>query len=344
MNQRLIWVDIVNICACAGVLLLHCTNYALWDYNGSITFDFLISVISHGFVLWPVDVFFMLTGFTLIKKTDNPLISLQKENLRIFYGRRLARLVIPILAWNLYYGTLLFRKLYNDGNLNIKEFIITFLSLETNGFFWFFIPLIGIYLVLPYYSVLCNSLNRVQLRNFILLASACICIPASINQYFDIPKFGNLFPIASGYLLFATIGYYLGNYEISHKSRKILYITGLLSCLFLTIELFYGKVYCGESNLSYLGVCCSLSAAAFFVWIRYSTTCNCLMGGVVTSVAFKKWSSLSLGVYLIQNTILSFFYRLSIFDNGFVRFVVLYPTCIVCVYVIKKIPYLRRIV
>lgn len=344
-KNRLIWVDVLNICACAGVLMLHCTNYALWDYSGSVSIDFCFSIICHSFILWPVDVFFMLTGYTLIKKTDNPLYALEKINLRNFYSRRLSRLLIPVLVWNTYYSLLLLRKLYSEGNLNIREFVVTFLQFESNGFLWFFIPLIGIYIVLPYYSVLCNSLSRNQLRNFIIIAFCCICIPATVSQLLGLTKYDNLFPIASGYLLYTTMGYYFGNYDISSKNRRLIYIVGITTCSIMSIELFVGRVYHGVSSLPYMGIGCCFSAISFFLWIRNINFRKYLGGGKVTRDILKNWSSLSLGVYLIQMTLLSLYNKWQPIDNnGFVRFVILYPICLICVYGIKRVPYLRKIV
>lgn len=342
-RKRLVWIDVLNICACAGVLLLHCTNYAIWNYSGKVSLDFCFSVICQGFVLWPVNVFFMITGYTLIKKTNHPLDSLKKDNFHKFYHRRLRRLLIPVLVWNIYYSVLLYRKLYSEGTFYLQEFIVKFLQFESNGFMWFFIPLIGIYLVLPYFSVLCNTLSRSQLRNLIFLSFACICIPSSISSWIGLTKYDNLFPITGGYLIYTAIGYYIGNYGIPYRIRRLIYIAGLVSCIVLSLEHFFGKVYFENYKVSYLGICCTLSAISFFTLIR-NVDFDKYLGGGRLGICIDVWSSLSLGIYLIQMTLLSLINKISFIDCGLIRFLCLYPICVVCVYFIKRIPYIRRIV
>lgn len=67
-NKRLVWVDALNILACAGVLLLHSTNGPVHGFDGNISFNWLLGLFTHSFFLWPVDVFFMLSGATMISR------------------------------------------------------------------------------------------------------------------------------------------------------------------------------------------------------------------------------------------------------------------------------------
>ena len=66
-KKRIIWIDALNVLACMGVLLLHCTNGEIHNFSGEISFNWIIGLCTHSFMLWPVNVFFMLSGFTLIK-------------------------------------------------------------------------------------------------------------------------------------------------------------------------------------------------------------------------------------------------------------------------------------
>lgn len=65
--KRVLYVDILNIIACAGVLLLHSTNGPVHNFNGNVNFDWFIGLFSHSFFLWPVNVFFMLSGITMMR-------------------------------------------------------------------------------------------------------------------------------------------------------------------------------------------------------------------------------------------------------------------------------------
>lgn len=66
-NKHLVWIDVLNIVACAGVLLQHCTNSQVHGFSGTPSLDWYIGLTTHSFFLWPVDVFFMISGFTLVR-------------------------------------------------------------------------------------------------------------------------------------------------------------------------------------------------------------------------------------------------------------------------------------
>lgn len=65
-RKRIIWVDALNIVACMGVLLLHCTNSEIHGFKGETSPNWCLGLFTHSAFLWPVNVFFMLSGFTLL--------------------------------------------------------------------------------------------------------------------------------------------------------------------------------------------------------------------------------------------------------------------------------------
>lgn len=66
-KKRLTWIDALNIVACAGVLLLHSTNGQIHHFSGTPSYEWFVGLFTHSFFLWPVNVFFMISGFTLIR-------------------------------------------------------------------------------------------------------------------------------------------------------------------------------------------------------------------------------------------------------------------------------------
>lgn len=66
MKQRLTYVDMLNVAACAGVLLLHSTNGPVHHFDGNVDAGWFTGLFTHSFFLWPVDVFFMLSGVTMM--------------------------------------------------------------------------------------------------------------------------------------------------------------------------------------------------------------------------------------------------------------------------------------
>lgn len=70
-KKRLAWIDALNIVACAGVLLLHSTNSQVHHFSGTPSYEWFVGLFTHSFFLWPVNVFFMISGFTLIRSSTN---------------------------------------------------------------------------------------------------------------------------------------------------------------------------------------------------------------------------------------------------------------------------------
>lgn len=64
-KERILWVDILNICACIGVLILHTTNVQVHHWDGHKNVEFWWGLTTHSIFYWPVPVFLMLSGFNL---------------------------------------------------------------------------------------------------------------------------------------------------------------------------------------------------------------------------------------------------------------------------------------
>lgn len=168
-TKRLIWIDALNIVACAGVLLLHCTNEQVHNFSGTPSVDWYIGLFTHGFFLWPVNIFFMISGFTLLRKS---LIENQIDATKTFYKRRISRLAIPLLIWNIIYMILSIVKAYIKGNNEIDPIgtlIKKFCLFEYNGYMWFFVPLLLIYISIPFFAVFVINSNKNLLRSYLIL-------------------------------------------------------------------------------------------------------------------------------------------------------------------------------
>ena len=48
-KDRKVWIDILNIIACMGVLLLHSTNGEVHNFTGEITCNWLVGLLTHSF-------------------------------------------------------------------------------------------------------------------------------------------------------------------------------------------------------------------------------------------------------------------------------------------------------
>lgn len=223
-KDRIIWVDALNIIACMGVLLLHCTNGQVHGFNGTISADWAIGLFTHSFFLWPVNVFFMLSGFTLIRQ------NIHMGGVIPFYKKRLNRLLVPVLFWNTFYMAMDLAIKWHKG-LDMESpisIVEKFLSFQYNSFMWFFVPLIVIYLSLPFLSVFVLNAPRELLKIFIVIGVILNCIAPLHSDFSSRMEFTDIYLFGTRFLLFVVAGYYFGTYSISVSTRKRLYILSLI--------------------------------------------------------------------------------------------------------------------
>lgn len=192
-KERLVWIDLLNIVACAGVLLLHCTNGQVHGFSGIPSVNWYIGLATHSFFLWPVNVFFMISGFTLLRPS---IVNNNKTGeIKQFYIRRLKRLGIPLLVWNVLYMIIHFLAAYHDGEKleSIPILIEKFVLFEYNGFMWFFVPLIMIYLSMPFFAVFVLNADRKLLRLFLFIGLVLGCIPPLDTDFTTREGLGNIY-------------------------------------------------------------------------------------------------------------------------------------------------------
>lgn len=65
-KERILWMDILNIFACIGVLILHTNSTTVHQFNGDVNSDFVWGLFTHSLFYWPVPVFLMLSGSNII--------------------------------------------------------------------------------------------------------------------------------------------------------------------------------------------------------------------------------------------------------------------------------------
>lgn len=345
-KERLVWIDLLNIVACAGVLLLHCTNGQVHGFSGIPSVNWYIGLATHSFFLWPVNVFFMISGFTLLRPS---IVNNNKTGeIKQFYIRRLKRLGIPLLVWNVLYMIIHFLAAYHDGEKleSIPILIEKFVLFEYNGFMWFFVPLIMIYLSMPFFAVFVLNADRRLLRLFLILGLILGGIPP-----LDATTRGGLSDIylmGSRYLYFIVAGYYVGHFDLSVKTRRIIYTCSVICMLVIFGGTMLLTLYMPEHYryfITYTNIPCTVSAIGVFTFFRYNNWNNLLNKLKLNKNNLAYFSSFSLGIYLIQGawfTVLGFFHICD--KHILLKFFVMYVLCTGSVWVMKHVPVVRRMI
>lgn len=223
-----------------------------------------------------------------------------------------------------------------------------FVFFKYNGFMWFFVPLILIYIAIPFFAQFVVNSERKLLKLYLLIAMAMSFIPPLDSETTTFSVLKSVQLMASPYLFFIVAGYYFGNYDISSKTLKKIYLLALLSVvviylgtMFLTLNVPTHYRY----FLSYTNLPCTMIAIAVFLLFKYADWNRILSRLRIKSEQLAAYSGLSLGIYLVQMIWFTVLGHLHICDDHIVlKFFVMYILCAMSVAIMKHVPIVKRLV
>lgn len=341
-RKRILWMDILNICACLGVLLLH-SNHQAKSFTGEITKSWLFGILVYTFFLWPVPVFFMLSGCNLLNSKLGGVM---------FLYRRFRRIGIPFIVWSIFY--LLQNILIYNKSYTWREFLNCFMTGGFNAHMWFFIPLFSIYLSVPFLRCMLKGASIKTLYLFVLMGFIFTSLLPQIFEllqlnYFQMEWNKGMFTIAGNYIYIAVLGWLLGNTDINKQKRICLYIVAFFTLCFHFFMLYYktiqdGTFYWSEHNYMYPANV--IIPAAVFVFFKYTKFDNIFKRIRFISVeSFALLSSCSFGIYLLHRFVHNIGFMFNIpFTHHIYGFIFTYCTCLCIILIMKKIPVIKYIV
>ena len=263
-NARLIYISVLNVLACIGVVMLH-TNGIFWSHPSGrlwITSNFIETIM-----YWPVPIFFMICGVTLLDYRE-------RYSTREFIHKRVTKTVIPFVFWSIIafiYRASTCSRQGIDFDSSIVSVIINILNTKYMGVYWFFIPLFAIYLSIPFVSLIKDKINIFKYM-----------IVYTLLSYSVAPLIANLFnisinnalqsPVSSGYMLYILLGYYIENSSFSKKLRMIIYFLAVLGWLMHFLGTLFLTQPVGPINTifkGYLNLPCVMYSVGIFVFIKY---------------------------------------------------------------------------
>ena len=259
------YLDFASVVSALAVVFLH-TNDCFWNFSATARYWWTANVIECLFY-FAVPIFFMISGATLLD-------FFQRYGVRDYFARRIRKTVFPYIVWSII--GLAFQVFYlkNIGReaVNSKYIVRGLLSGGLVGIYWFFIPLFCLYLSVPLFAAVQDSLRR---KVFLYLAVACFvlnCLIPFMNAIFNI-NVGYQFSVTvgSGYLLYLILGYLLHKYEMGRWLWYVLYGTGLVGLMLHIVGTYKLSVAAGSIVSVYKGynnVPCMLYSVAVFLLLK----------------------------------------------------------------------------
>lgn len=341
-KNYILYFDLLNIIACLCVIYMHC-NSVVHTYSNTRVWKESLFVETVAY--WAVPVFFMLSGATLMEYRE-------KYDTKTYFAKRIFKTFVPFIFWNIFIliEKGLVEKTIELGNIKFITLIDMILNSKIESIYWFFIPLFMIYLSIPILAQLKENLKvLIYMIGIGILTYSILPFGMSIM---NIPFNTNLnFPLTSGYIIFAIMGYILSKINLSRRSRYIIYFGGGLGIIIrygMTYSLSIKEEQLNKISWGYLNLPSVLLAIAVFTLFKYIEWEKIFKTEKIKSV-IRKISGASFGIYLIHMLVI----RVLLHYFGWNTFgwkwrycgaLIVYVCALTIVLLMKKIPLIKRIV
>ena len=240
----------------------------------------------------------------------------KKVDIKKLYARNILRIITAFLFWSAVYT---FVAWYANLGINSKlDLLTTFM--KGHYHMWFLLMIAGLYIIVP--AVRLITQNEKVMKYFLIISFVfTVAIPtvetltgalltvyperhwSAINDAFNYDVSMMNFTFATGHVLYFVLGYYLSQYDLTKRIRKIIYLlsaAGFALTIFLTafISVKTGKSV--ETFHGYFELNVFMEAVGVFVFFKYAR----IYPKAKIAEKIQKISGWSFGVYLIHALIL----------------------------------------
>ena len=241
-RENIAWIDLLRIIACFLVVLAHCCDPFVAHFNADYA-KFLTGCGIGSAVRCCVPLFAMMSGVLLF-----PV----KGTLGQFYGKRLGRLLVPLVFWSLalplmYYVYFQLAGPSASPSVDMSTFIggMTLQKMYTFIFnfnydttpLWYLYMLVGVYLIIPIFSAWLQQASQKEIKLFLGVWAITLFLPyikmlAPIlgysGNYGHMGLYGECdwniygsFYYVSGFIGYLVLAHYLVKYPLDWSWRKI---------------------------------------------------------------------------------------------------------------------------
>lgn len=336
--KALTYISLVKIISVFLVILKH-TNENYWVFN-----QYWISTnIMASFCMCAVPLFSLCIGATLLDFNE-------RYNIKIYWKRRIKKVVLPILGWNIIYYFYRVYILKNFQKINF-DFINLYKLYFNNQLYPIILSLrifIFGYMIIPLIAYV-DKINKIKVYSycFLTLLINQSIIPYLINfnkvEIISWPYNYNL-----GYAIYIFAGYIIQNYEFNKMFKIFIYISGIIGLLlrliiahYLTLK--YRKV--DKSQINYLNLPIVLYSCAAFLFTKE----HCIhLFKIINNKFIIKLGSLTMGPFFLHYICIWTYFSLIntpeyTFNYRFFGAIIITIICFITTAIIKKIPLLRNL-
>ena len=336
-----LYISLLNCIACLGVILLH-ANGIFWSHPTGLLWT--SSNFIETFFCWPVPIFFMISGATLMNYRE-------RYSTIVFLKKRIKKTVVPFLFWSVVAGIFMAYVTETPMDLNFLHIVDNTFNTRYFSIYWFFIPLFSIYLSLPLISRMAEYpalfSYTIALGIIFVFTMPFICSLLHINMNAALIP-----PVASGYIVYVMLGYVLNRTDVSKTTRSIIYLMGFIGWFMHfvgTTVLSEGLQEINGTFKGYTNLPCLLHSMAVFVFFKYLDLKK-ILGPFYSG--FKKiifkCASCTFGIYLLHFFFIVWMpYKYQVDCRRLLWRIgganLIFICCLIITYFAKKIPIIKRL-
>ncbi|MGN0452470.1 MAG: acyltransferase [Ruminococcus sp.] len=349
-SERIYYLDILRTIACLSVIMIHATADYIYLAYGAV--PFWVGNILNSASRIAVPLFVMISGAMMLDSeyeyTANKLWS------------HIRKLILFFCFWSLLY-TLHYKvimPLHNGTPLEITSIVLYFFSGHYH--LWFIYMQIALYLIVPILRLFVKHENKKYIEYFLCLAFVFTFLVPAIIRYGKVvfPIFDNVSNIfrtfnmtfVGGYTGYFILGWYLHNYKL--KKNKLIYFLGVGGFIFTATITYLLSVYSGITVQAYSNASFNVlfQSVAVFVFVK-QVFAKHQYGESFFSKVISIISKYSFGIYGIHIFFIEFTKSISnrlgiesIPLTILLVFVFSLIASVLCVAVLKRIPFINRFV
>lgn len=338
-KKRIIYYDILNILACVAVVFLHC-NGAVHSFSNTRIWKecLVIEVLCY----FAVPMFIMISGATLLKYKE-------RYTTKQYFLKRIEKVIIPWIVWSLIVYVV------KKKELNFINFAKSFIYGNIETIYWFFPLIIYLYCLIPILAILTDKDEYRKKMWYIVIfifIFQSVLKPIFTMLHVAFPSILTHMLGQNAYIMYLLLGYLLSTTSIKKKQKIMIYIMAIIALLTRYLYTFYFSIDTGALNKDswgYTAFTGLFPTVALFVYIKDINWEKRFDKLKVNKKILSNFAGCSFGVYLMHMLVKSkmvnilsintssYFYRL-FFP------IILYVICVIIVFIIKKIPILKKIV
>lgn len=291
-------LDLLRMIAIYLVILLHCMAPYCADARFYGTHSWWCFLILNGFCRASVPLFLMISGFLTLN--GPPIISIRE-----FYRKKIRRLLVPFLFWDVVY---FFLACYNESvTPTVSVFLRELVNRGSEYHLWFVYELTALYLLAPFLKKLTEHCSDKELWGLLLLVLTPTAILPLINTIFSV-YIAPLPVLFEGYVGYFLFGYLLQRTTLTRKQRCLVYLGALVGLL---INIIGNNYFSSEEGVAFKfnsGYLLNryLVAAGLFVLMRQLTTAPGAFLQKLCGLG-RRLSKISYGIYLVHVMILELY-------------------------------------